>query len=199
MRKTIATTLALICTLAAGLTSAADLQAIQDRLDIEQVWSRYALALDTADPEAYSSLFTPDAYLEVDGTPFKGHQAIEKLIRDIRQKLNIDSQPADSRGRRFGPIRHIASDLVVNLQGDHATSESYWTEIMTSGKNPQGVGNPPSVLKMGRYEDELIRKNGKWLFSRRIITGDLQMPKPDLPPPAPAASHLPSQPVPARK
>jgi len=162
----------------AGRAGAADAQA--DRAAIEQVWAKYAQALDTADPEFYGSLFTPDAYLEVDGKPYKGRQAIQGLIRDIRLKLAIDKVPPDSHGRRFGPIRHLLSNLIVDLQGDRATSESYWTEVITNGKNAAGVGNPPSVLKMGRYEDELVKQNGKWLFSKRIISGDLQMPHPDL-------------------
>jgi len=164
--------------LLAGGARAAD--SMQDRVAIEQLWAKYAVALDTADAELYASLFTADAYLEVDGKPYKGHAAIVGLIRDIRQKLGIDKVAPDAQGRRFGPIRHLLSNLSVELQGDHATSESYWTEIITNGKNAQGVGNPPSVLKMGRYEDELIKKNGKWLYNRRIISGDLQMPRPNL-------------------
>jgi hypothetical protein len=31
---------------------------------------------------------------------------------------------------------------------------------------------------MGRYDDELVKQNRKWLFSKRIITGDLSMAKP---------------------
>jgi hypothetical protein len=167
----------------AGAAAAADSQADRvatDRVAIEQLWSKYAQALDTADPELYASLFTVDAYVEVDGKPYKGRQAIQELVRGIRQKLQIDKVPPDSHGRRFGPIRHLLSNLIVDLQGDRATSESYWTEIITNGKNAQGVGNPPSVLKMGRYEDELVKQNGKWLYSKRIISGDLQMPHPDL-------------------
>jgi ketosteroid isomerase-like protein len=153
---------------------------MQDRVAIEQVWAKYAQALDTADPELYASLFTSDAYLEVDGKPFKGRDAIQAMIRDIRHKLQVDKVPPDAHGRRFGPIRHLLSNLSVELKGDHATSESYWTEIISNGKNAQGVGNPPAVLKMGRYEDELVKQNGKWLYSRRIISGDLQMPRPSL-------------------
>jgi ketosteroid isomerase-like protein len=162
----------------AGSAGAAD--SMEDRVAIEQLWAKYAQALDTADAELYASLFTPDAYIEVDGKPYKGHDAIVAMVRNIRQKLGIDHVTTDSHGRPWGPIRHLLSNLSVDLKGDHATSESYWTEIITNGKNAQGVGNPPSVLKMGRYEDELVKKNGKWLYNRRIITGDLQMPRPNL-------------------
>jgi ketosteroid isomerase-like protein len=165
---------------ASSNAGAAGLQALEDRLAIEQVWAKYAQALDTADPEAYASLFTPDAYVEVDGKPYQGREAIQAMIRNIRTRLGVDQAAPDSHGRRFGPIRHLLSNLVVEVNGDHATSESYWTEVITNGKNAQGIGNPPSVLKMGRYEDELVKRNGKWLFSRRIITGDLEMPRPEL-------------------
>lgn len=161
-----------------GRARAAD--SMEDRVAIEELGAKYAQALDTADAELYAALFTPDAYIEVDGKPYKGHDAIMGLVRDIRQKLGIDKLPADAHGRRFGPIRHLWSNLSVDLKGDHATSESYWTEIITNGKNGQGVGNPPSVLKMGRYEDELVKKNGRWLYNKRIISGDLQMARPNL-------------------
>ena len=173
-----------ICAALAGLLmmagSAGAADSMEDRVAIEQLWAKYAQALDTADAELYASLFTPDAYIEVDGTPYKGHDAIVAMVRNIRQKLGIDQVTKDSHGRPWGPIRHLLSNLSVDLKGDHATSESYWTEIITNGKNAQGVGNPPSVLKMGRYEDELVKKNGKWLYNRRIITGDLQMARPKL-------------------
>ena len=157
---------------------AADLQVIEDRLEIEQVWSRYAQALDTADPDAYASLFTSDASLEVDGVLYKGREQIRSLIADMRAKLSIDSLPPTGRGRRFGPIRHISSGFILDLHGKTADSESYWTEVITNGKNDQGVGLPPSLLKMGRYEDTFVKQNGKWLLSHRIITGDLSMAKP---------------------
>jgi ketosteroid isomerase-like protein len=159
---------------------AAESPVSEDRFAIQQLWAKYAQALDTADPELYASLFTPDAYLEVDGKPYKGREAIQGLIRDIRKKLDIDKVPADAHGRHFGPIRHLLSNLMIELKGDRATSESYWTEIISQGKNAQGVGNPPAVLKMGRYEDELVKRNGQWCYSKRIITGDLQMPRPPL-------------------
>lgn len=53
-----------VCAVMAGLLLlasscgwAADPQ-IADRLAIEQVWAKYAQALDTADPQAYASLWT---------------------------------------------------------------------------------------------------------------------------------------------
>jgi hypothetical protein len=165
-------------TLIASHASAANLQSVEDRLEIEQVWSRYVQALDTADDGAYSALFTKDAHLEVDGVAFDGQDKIRGLIKDIRSKLDVEKLPSDRSGRKFGPIRHVVSGFILDLHGNTATSESYWTEIITNGKNAQGVGNRPSVLKMGRYEDEFVKQHGKWLFSKRIITGDLSMDKP---------------------
>lgn len=66
----------------------------------------------------------------------------------------------------------------MTRQNEFATIAVHWTEIITNGKNAQGVGNAPGLLKMGRYEDVFVKQNGKWLFSKRIITGDLSMPKP---------------------
>lgn len=92
---------------------------MEDRVAIEQLWAKYAQALDTADPELY----------------------------------------AEGRARNLG----------IMLDRDHHQRQER-----------AGRGNPPVVLKMGRYEDELVKKNGKWLYDRRVITGDLQMPRPAL-------------------
>jgi hypothetical protein len=178
MQQLTAVLMAAIAIGSAGIVRAADRHALEDRLDIEQVWSRYAQALDTANPEAYSSLFTSDAYLEVDGTVYRGRDQIRALIKDIRKNLDIDSLPATAAGKKFGPMRHISSGFILDLHGSTATSESYWTEVITNGRNEQGVGLPPSLHRMGRYEDTFVKQQGKWLLSKRIITGDLMMPKP---------------------
>jgi hypothetical protein len=68
------------------------------------------------------------------------------------------------------------SNLIVDLKGNTATSESYWTFLISNGQT-NGIPNPPSVLLMGRYEDKLVKQNDQWLFSKRIIT-DLSMPRP---------------------
>ena len=42
----------------------------------------------------------------------------------------------------------------------------------------QPDGQTPKIAAMGRYEDEFVKQNGKWLISKRAIINDMSTPKP---------------------
>ncbi len=170
-----------ILALFAGSARAADVQNVEDQLQIQKVWAQYAYALDTMDPMAYASLFTTDALLDVNGVVYKGRDKISEMVEKYQKSGYMQGAPVDKHGRKFGPVRHVTTSLILDVKGNSATAQSYWMEVIANGKNSQGVGNPPSVLNMGRYEDELVKQNGKWLFSKRVIIGDMFQPKPATP------------------
>jgi hypothetical protein len=62
------------------------------------------------------------------------------------------------------PNFHLFYNEVVTFDGPdkaHATSMSLWMVPDDQGR--------PTPLMSGRYEDQLVRKNGKWLFARREV------------------------------
>ena len=59
--------------------------------------------------------------------------------------------------------RHIINNIVVKVDGDTATAQAYWTH-MTS--NETGYG---TVDFFGHYEDEMVKIDGDWYFSRRHV------------------------------
>jgi hypothetical protein len=61
-------------------------------------------------------------------------------------------------------IRHNITDPVVTLNGDGTASGICYVQIV--GNQP-GVG--PILLAQGYYKDQYIKKNGKWLFTRRDL------------------------------
>lgn len=155
--------------------SAADLQAIEDRLEIQDVvGARYAMALDTSDADAYAALFTDDAFLSVAGRPFKGRKLIAQMIRDNGKRIDaLEGRRASLSGRRWGPVRHVVTNFVINISGNTATSNSYSVEIGSNGRDAKQHGNPQSIMNVCRYEDNLVKQDGKWLISRRLITCDM--------------------------
>ena len=63
------------------------------------------------------------------------------------------------------PNFHLFYNEVVTFDGPdraHATSMSLWMV-------PDKETKRPIPLMSGRYEDELVRKDGKWLFARRVV------------------------------
>jgi hypothetical protein len=151
------------------------LQALEDRVAIEDlIAGQYGKALDTSDPDAYASIFTADAFLSVAGRPFKGRTEIRKMMLEIKKgHEQFDTRTATLPGGNWGPVRHVVTNPVINITGNTATSNSYSTEIGSNGRDEKGHGNPQSIMNVCRYEDNLVKQNGKWLISKRLITCDM--------------------------
>jgi hypothetical protein len=72
--------------------------------------------------------------------------------------------PATTAGLRAAAARHNISNIVIKVEGNKAQSRSYWFHY--SNDNPQHRG---VFDGFGHYEDELVKANGKWLFTKRKI------------------------------
>ena len=148
------------------------LKAVEDRMAIEQLLMRYAAAFNTNDPDAYVATFTPDGSLELRRHmseppflgPFKGRDALRK------QWFPENRKP---RAPGFGPMRHVTTNYEINVNGDTATVRAFFMEVVSNGANIPPGSKPPTIHAMGRYEDELVKRNGTWLFSKRIVVTDL--------------------------
>lgn len=154
----------------------ARLQALEDHVRIEQLLMRYAAALNTRDADTYVSLFTRDAVFELRRAideppflgPFKGHEALRK------QWFPDGAGAADANGRRaFGPMRHVTTNYEIDVRGETATVRAFFIEVVSNGPNIPPGSKPPTIHAMGRYEDELVKQDGRWLFSKRVVVTDM--------------------------
>jgi hypothetical protein len=154
----------------------ARLQALEDHVRIEQLLMRYATALNTRDADTYVSLFTPDATFELRRAigeppflgPFKGREALRN------QWFPDGAGAVDASGRRpFGPMRHVTTNYEIDVRGETATVRAFFIEVVSNGQNIPPGSKPPTIHAMGRYEDELVKQDGQWLFSRRVVLTDL--------------------------
>jgi len=136
-----------------------------DRSMIEDLQARYLFAFDWGDAEGYANTFAEDGILNFGWGEFKGRQAIRGFMEPGDGGTGGDGQsrPSTPDGERPRVGRHIISNIVVKVDGDRATGRAYWTH-MTTG--PTGYG---TVDFFGHYEDEMVKVNGEWLFSRRHI------------------------------
>ena len=155
--------------------SAADMNTAADEIQIQSLFAHYVYALDLHDPKAYAALFTPDGVVTMGERKLNGRTEIEGLIQGYRDKIDFSKIKADKRGRKFGTVRHVNTGFVIDVTGDTATAESYWMEIK-SNADMNGIGDRPSVLDMGRYEDTLVKRDGRWFFKTRDIIADMYDP-----------------------
>ena len=134
----------------------------EDRAMIEDLQARYLFAFDWGDAEGYANTFAEDGVLNFGWGEFKGRQAIRGFM-EPGNGGDGQSRPSTPEGERPRVGRHIITNIVVKVDGDKATGRAYWTH-MTTG--PTGYG---TVDFFGHYEDDMVKVNGEWLFSRRHI------------------------------
>ena len=83
-------------------------------------------------------------------------------------KNDADRATKDTSGLRPAAGRHNISNIVIKIDGDKATGRAYWFHY--SNNNPARTGQLDSF---GNYEDEMVKVNGQWLFSKRKIYNEL--------------------------
>jgi hypothetical protein len=136
------------------------LREVLDRQEIQELLSEYMRHLEARDWTRYAELFAGNGELHFNENHFVGSE----VIRESMQK-RAPANPAPA-----------AADLLPNVSidgnGNAATSTSRWTGIQL------GPDKTPVVTRAGRYEDTLVRENGRWRFQKRIVHVDVTPPAP---------------------
>jgi hypothetical protein len=70
-------------------------------------------------------------------------------------------------------MRHVTTNYEIDVTGDAATVRAFFIEIVSNGANTPPGSNPPTIHAMGRYEDELVKVDGRWFFSKRVVITDM--------------------------
>ena len=154
--------IAVLLVTAAAASRSTETSYAEDRAEIENLQARYMFALDFHDADTYASTFTEDGVLDY-GPVVKGREAIRKLIADMAKRA-ADQTAKDPSGLRPAAARHNISNIVIKIDGDKATGRAYWFHY--SNNNPTRTAGLDSF---GNYEDEMVKVDGKWLFSKRKI------------------------------
>ena len=159
---TLAAMAAAIILVQAGAALAAD-SFEYDRAKIEQLEARYLFAMDFRDPDAYASCFAEDGVLSWAGGIVKGREAIRQFMKDQHSTAGFNNEE-QAPGAYPPAARHFFTNLVVKIDGDHASSRAYWFEL--GNNNPK---RSPVLGAYGHFENELVKKDGEWYFLTRTI------------------------------
>jgi hypothetical protein len=135
----------------------------EDRALIEDLQARYMFALDFGDVDTYVMTFTEDGILDIGDGPIRGRDAIRKVIGGMPGRKEAPAAK-DAPALRPATGRHNITNIVIKVDGDKATGRAYWFHY--GNNNPQRAATLDSY---GHYEDEMVKVNGKWLFSKRRI------------------------------
>ena len=128
---------------------------VDDRIAIEDLFIAYTCALDAGDVEGVVGSFAEEGALE---SPAVGRCAGRDAIRGFAQRF--------ARFRANGSqLRHVISNLRIDANGDRARASCYLVVFLT--RNGQS-----RMLAPGWYDCDVVRREGRWVFLRRVVTMD---------------------------
>jgi hypothetical protein len=133
--------------------TALSLQTMSDRFEIDDLLTRYALAIDTKDWALLDTCFVEGALVDYTSTGGK-----KGAYPEIRKWLAEVLAP-------FAVTMHFIGNVRVRIDGDRAEARTYlW--------NPMGMRTDASTLSWfavsAHYVDELLRTDGGWRIQKRV-------------------------------
>ncbi len=136
---------------------------ISDRLQIQDLLTRYTVAIDTKDWNLLDSVFSADAHCD-----YTSAGGVKGPYPEVRKWLEKALAP-------FPMTQHFISNTTLQLDGDRATARTYVI-------NPMGFGKADGSLQVftvgAYYNDELVWTDAGWRIAERVeetafMDGDL--------------------------
>jgi uncharacterized protein (TIGR02246 family) len=142
-------------------TAQVNLGTYEDRVAVEDVMMRYMWASDSLDVDAYVTVFTDDAVIDANGNISRGIAEIRKIVTGLIQRRDANK----AKGLPAGNLYHVISNVRISFPkpGD-AVHQSYWQTVRRDADGKM------TAAAMGRSEDHLVKRNGKWLIQLRKLT-----------------------------
>src|SRR5215510_6999011 len=154
--RIVAVTALLIAPLLA--TAQEKLGTYEDRIAVEDVMARYVWVVDSLDAEGYVAVFTEDAVIDSNGSISKGQEEICKIVTNLIKRRDDNK----AKGEPTANLYHMTSNVRITFpKANEALHQSYWQTVR------RDIDGRMIVAAMGRSEDHLVKRNGKWLIQSR--------------------------------
>ena len=137
------------------MRSAIELQDVADRQAITDLIYRYCRAVDRLDIPLGHSVWHQDGYADYGAAVYQGNGrgVIDHICAQHRHTLHHS---------------HQVSNIIIDLDGDRAGSESYVTASLRVRRGEQ----LKHMTVWGRYVDQWSRREGRWGLDKRISIRD---------------------------
>jgi uncharacterized protein (TIGR02246 family) len=144
----------------------AAVQKLLDRAEIETLVTNYVEGLDTLDADLYAGVFAEDAVFELPGgVVHRGRAAIRKIVTDL-QDSRARNQAA---GTPSASLYHVMANTAIEIvDATNARHQSY-AQTVRAAEGGQFI-----VGFMGRYEDVLVKRDGRWYIQSRKLVSFVQ-------------------------
>jgi uncharacterized protein (TIGR02246 family) len=137
------------------VTTATSGLAVEDRLEIHDLYSRWCVAIDEGDAQAWADTFTEDGIFRLTTHPVRATGRAELLA--MAENVYAHDQ---------GLNRHQCYNILLTADGPlvRGRADALVLELRTGGD--------ARIIKTCRYADTIVRRAGRWVFAERVITWD---------------------------
>jgi hypothetical protein len=123
--------------------------------------ARYVWAVDSLNADGYVGVFTEDAVIDSNGAFSKGHAEIRRIVTGLIQRRDDNK----AKGLPASNLYHVISSARIEFpKPGEALHQAYWQTVRRD-KDGRMI-----AAAMGRSEDRLIKRSGKWLIQSRKLT-----------------------------
>ena len=131
-----------------------DIQEMADRMALKDLVDTFSNLADTKEIDKQVQLFTEDAEV----TSYQGKRMTSNLKgrKELAERFKAFLD-------QFTTVYHINGQQTVSINGDKATGIAYAQVVLVSEKN----GKRTMLTEGVCYNDEYVRKDGRWLISKR--------------------------------
>jgi len=130
------------------------LQMLQDKEEIRDVLSRYALNVDLYRLDNYLRLFTDDMLFVTDGPGEHTYARSKKELKDFLEGVLPKPHPG---------MQHLQLDYVINVTGDTASATGY--QLLTLHNKENGRFG---IMRCAMRTFDFRRVDGVWKITKTI-------------------------------
>jgi ketosteroid isomerase-like protein len=136
-------------------------ETLLDRIQIEDMLIKYYVDISSGTGQDLAQCYTEDGVFDVNGMIAKGREAISKMYGGL-----------DEENAHVGSRLHmLLNNPIITVHGDTATVWAIWSGVLNAD-----ITKPPVMVDQGREYSELVKRDGRWYFTKRYITSDSNLP-----------------------
>ena len=148
-----------------------ELTELVDRAAIENLFNDYYSQFGPNSQHDFMAYFTANGRLEVNGLVANGIDEIKAMytqagVGDGRKAPKAEGAVPE------GISEMMYTNLKIQLQGDKAAATLLWHSVKSDL-----VTSAPKITEYGRERTELVKQDGRWLISKRVILSEGGMPE----------------------
>ncbi len=147
-----------------------ELTALMERVAIEEFFYDYYAQFRPDSKHDFASFFADDGRLEVNGMVADGIEQIKSMYGMVMG--GGGNKPKAEGAVPAGVSEMMLTNMKIDLQGDKAVATFLWHSIKSDLLTTEG-----KITEYGRERTELVKKEGRWLISNRVVLTEGGMPE----------------------